>query len=160
MVPCVDGVDSLAVGLLLQEFNKLLCDSVHAAHSRDHPDFVSYTYFAVLANESLEGAVLLCDAQLLVYRVVGVLQSSCKIGLEIILVHPFALLQVLLGVADWITVLDDVLSFGSIVDEHLMSSRSILQQGDGLTIYLNHFALLHWAQANHYRVGRVNLDKA
>src|SRR5574344_463873 len=116
MVPCVDGVDSLAVGLLLQEFNKLLCDSVHAAHSRNHPDLVSYTYFAVLANESLEGAVLLCDAQLLVYWVVGVLQSSGKIGLEIILVHPFALLQVLLGVADWITILDDVLSFGSIVD--------------------------------------------
>ena len=118
------------------------------------------TRIAVLANIALEGAVLLQDVQLLIHRVVSIFQSTGKVGLEVVLVDPLTLFQVLLGMTDRVAVLDDVLAFRCIVDEHLMSSRSILQQGDGLTIYLNHFALLHWAQANHYRVGRVNLDKA
>ena len=150
MVPGVDGVNTLAACFLLQKLNELLCNTVYATHGRDYPNLVACSHFAVLTHITLEGSALIGDVQLFLHRIVGVLQSTGKIGLEIVLVNPLALLQVFLCVTDRVAVLDDVLSFGSIIDEHLVTGRSILQKGDGLAIYLNSFALLHRAQANHY----------
>ena len=160
VMPSMDGVDALAMSLVLEQFHQLLCHAIHAAHGRNYPNFVSHTYLAVLANIALEGAVLLLDVQLLIHRVVSIFQSTGKVGLEVVLVDPLTLFQVLLGMTDRVAVLDDVLAFRCIVDEHLMASRSVLQEGDVLAIHLDYIALLHGAQANHYRVGRVNLDKA
>ena len=150
MVPGVDGVNALATCFLLQKLNELLGNTVNATYGWNHPNLVTCSHFAVLAHVTLEGSALVGDVQLLFHRIVGIFQSAGKIGLEIVLVNPLALLQVFLGVTDRVAVLDDVLSFGSIVDEHLVTGRSILQKSDGLAIYLNSLALLHRAQANHY----------
>ena len=91
---------------------------------------------------------------------IGIFQRTGKVGLEIVLIHPFTLLQILLGMTDRVAILDDVLALGSIIDEHLMTSWSILQESDVLAIHFDNLALLHRTQTNHYRVGRVNLDKA
>ena len=156
----MDGVDALAACLLLEQFYQSFCHAIHAAYCRHHPYLVSYAHLAVLANVAFEGAVLVGDAKFFVHRVVGILQGTCEIGLQIVLVHPFASLQVYLCMTDRIAVFQDVGTCWCVLDEHLVSGRSILQQGDGLAIHLDSLALLHGAQANHYRVGRVNLDKA
>ena len=123
----MDGVNTFATCFFLKEFYKFLSHAVHAAHGRNYPYFVSYAYFAILANVALEGAVFLSDVQLLLYRVVGIFECTCKIGLEVVLVNPFARLEAGLCVTDRVAILQDVCTLGCIVDEHLVSCRSILQ---------------------------------
>ena len=123
----MDGVNTFATCFFLEEFYQFLSHAVYAAHGRNYPYFVSYAYFAILANVALEGAVFLGDVQLLVYRVVGIFECTCKIGLEVVLVYPFARLEIGLCVTDRVAILQDVCTLGCIVDEHLVSCRSILQ---------------------------------
>ena len=160
VVPSMDGINALAFCLLLESLNQFFRYAIHAAYGRNYPDFISYANLTVLAHVAQEGAVFLLDVQLLIYRIVSIFQSAGKVGLEVVFVDPLTLFQVFLCMSDRVTVLDDVLSFRHIIDEHFVSGRSILQEGDRLTIYFDGFALLHRAQANHYRVGRVNFDKA
>ena len=94
------------------------------------------------------------------HGVVGILQGSGKVGLEVVLVDPFALFQVFLRMADGVAVFQDIGAFRGIVEQNLVSCWSVLQQGDGLAVNLDGLALLERAEANHYRVGRVDLDKA
>ena len=123
----MDGVNTFATCFFLEEFYQFLSHAVHAAHGRNYPYFVSYAYFAILANVALEGAFFLSDVQLLVYRVVGIFERTGKIGLEVVLVNPFARLETGLCVTDRVAILQDVCTLGCIVDEHLVSCRSILQ---------------------------------
>ena len=160
VVPSVDGINAFAFCFLLELLNQFLRYAIHAAYGRNYPDLVSYTDLTVLAHVTHESAVFLLDVQLFIYRIVSIFQSAGKVGLEVILVDPLTLFQIFLSMTDRVTVLDDVLSFRRIVNEHFVSGRSILQEGDRLTIYFDGLALLHRAQANHYRVGRVNFDKA
>ena len=160
MVPCMDGINALTASLFLQKLNEFLSNTIHATYGWYYPHLVSYTYFAILAHIALEGTGFLGNVQLLIYWMIGIFQRTGKVGLEIVLIHPFTLLQILLGMTDRLAILDDVLSLGSIIDEYLMTSWSILQESDVLAIHFDNLALLHRTQTNHYRVGRVNLDKA
>ena len=123
----MDGVDAFAACFFLEEFYQLLSHAVNAAHGRNYPYFVSYAYFAILANVALEGAVFLSDVQLLVNRVVGIFERTGKISLEVVLVYPFARLETGLCMTDRVAILQNICTLGSIVDEHLVSCRSILQ---------------------------------
>ena len=160
VVPSVDGINAFAFCFLLELLYQFFRYAIHAAYGRNYPDFISYANLTILADVAQESTVFLLDVQLFIHRIVSIFQSAGKVGLEVILVDPLTLFQIFLSMTDRVTVLDDVLSFRCIVNEHFVSGRSILQEGDRLTIYFDGLALLHRAQANHYRVGRVNFDKA
>ena len=160
VMPGMDGVDALAAGLLLEKLHQFLGDAVHATYGRNHPNLVSHTDLAILADIALEGAVFLGDVEGLIDWIVCIFQRAGEVGLEVVLVDPLALFQVFLGMTDRVSILDDVRSFRCVLDEHLVTSRCVLQECNGLAVHLDGLALLHRAQANHYRVGRVDFDKA
>ena len=89
----------------------MLGNTVDASYGWYYPYFVANADVAVLALVTLECAVFLCDGQLLIYRTVGILESACKVCLEVVLVYPRSGFQGLTCVADGITVFDYVLAF-------------------------------------------------
>lgn len=126
VVPCVNSVDALALGFLLEQVDELLGNTVHTANCRNDPNLIAHTYLAILAYIALESTVLVLDVQDLLYRIVGVFQSSGKVGLEVVLVDPFSLFQVFLCMTDRVAVFQDIGSFSSIVYEDFVSCWGVL----------------------------------
>ena len=59
---------------------------------------------------------------------------------------------------DGITVFDDVLTLGGILDEDLVTGWRILVHHDLSTVHLNNVPLLFLLQTNHHAVRRINLQ--
>ena len=56
--------------------SQFLCNAVDTAHGGYYPQLIAHTYKTVLAAVSHEGAALLFDAQLFIYRLIGVFERS------------------------------------------------------------------------------------
>ena len=86
-----------------------------------------YADITVLADIALECAVLNRDAEFLINRIVCIFESSCEVGLEIVLVYPFSCLEVFDGMTDRVAILYDVLTFLLVGKKNLVTGRSVLQ---------------------------------
>lgn len=111
MVPGVNGVDAVETCLHLELLGQVLGNAVDASYGRHNPYFVAYADVAVLALVAFEGALFLGDGEFLAHGVVGVLESACKVCLEVVLVHPRSCFEGLACVADRVAVFDYVLAF-------------------------------------------------
>ena len=140
MVPGVDGVNVLASRLCQQLVNQALGNAVDAAHRGHNPYLVAHAHVAVLAAIALKGSVLVFNAKFLVDRIVCVLERTAEIGLEVVLVHPVARLQVAARMADGVAVLDDVLALLDVAQQHLVACRHVLGQYDTFAANLNDVA--------------------
>ena len=76
VVPSIDGVDALLLGLLFQFFHQPLSDAVYTAHSRYHPYLVAHTYITILTYITLKGAIFFFDGKFLVNRLVCVFERT------------------------------------------------------------------------------------
>ena len=158
MVPGIDGVDALFLGLMLQLLDESLGNAVHTTHRRHNPDLITYTDITVLSDIALKGTVLLFDAKFLAYRIISILKCTSEIGLQIVLIHPITSLQILNGMANRIAVFDDVGTLRGIFNQHFVTSGCILIQDNLLTVYLNDSTFLLGLQAYHNAVGRINFQ--
>ena len=155
----MNGVNAFAVGFLFQLCHQLFGNAVYAAHCGHNPYFVSYAHFAVGSTVATEGASFVGNVECGVNGLVGIFESSCKVGLEGVFVHPFALRHVFACMADGIAVLDDVFSLRCVNDEHLVASWHVLLNGDGVSVHVDGFALLEGAQAHYHGVGGIDFDE-
>ena len=159
VVPGMHGVDALASGLCLEGGSQAFGDAVHASHSRHYPYLVADAHLAVLAHISVEGLALMGYCQRLVHGMVFVGQRAREVGLQVVLVHPFSGLQVMHGMSDRIAVFDDVVASGGVSDEHFVTHRCVLPQGNDGAIDVDLFALGEITQAHHHTVGGVDFNK-
>ena len=60
--------------------------------------------------------------------------------------------------SDGVSVLDDVLAFVDVFDEHFVTSGCVFGQDDLLAVYVDDVALLLGCQADDDAVGRVNFQ--
>jgi hypothetical protein len=127
MMPGMNSINAVKTSLCFEFLCQLLCYAVYAANGRHNPDFVANTYITIFADIALECAVLNRDVELLIHRIVCIFESSCEVGLEVVLVYPFSSLEILGCMTDRIAVLDDILTFFLIGKKDLVSGRSILQ---------------------------------
>ena len=156
VVPGMHGVDALQAGLSLQRGCQTLGDAVDTAHGGHNPHLVAYAHLAVLAHISVEGEVVVGNVEFFIHRLVFVGQRAREVGLQVVLVHPFAGLEVVHGMSDGVAIFDDVFALGCVVDEHLVPGRCVLCQGDVFSVNVDLFSLVERAQANHYRVCRID----
>ena len=162
MVPCPDAVNILAASLFAQLLCHTLGNAVDAPNGGHNPYLVAYADIAVLAYVTLKSPLLVLDVvdvALGVHRLIGILQRSAEVRLEVVLVHPVAGLHVLTGVSDGVTILDNVLTLLDILDEYFVACGSVLVQDYLLAIDVNHFAFLLRLQADDNRVGGVNFKE-
>ena len=157
-MPCIYSVDVLLAGFLAQLVGQSFGNTIYASHGRHNPYLVAHSHVTVLSYISLEGSVLLGDIQLVVHRFVGISQRAFEIRLQVVLVHPVTRLQVGDGMSDRITIFNNVLTGRSVVDEHLVSSRSVLVKSDGFSIHFNYVTFFHCFKANHHRVSPVDFQ--
>ena len=87
---------------------------------------------------------------------IGIFKGTGEIGLQIVLIHPVASLQIYFGMSDGIAILDDVGTLGCILDQDLVSCRRVLIDGDLLAVDLNDVSLLFRLQTDYHAVGRIN----
>ena len=156
-MPGVDVIHTLLMRFALQLFHEPFGDAIHAADGRHHPDLITHTDVAVLTNITLKGAVLFLNAKFLVYRIVCVFECAGQIGLQVVLVHPVAGLQILTGVTDGIAIFDDVFSLFHVLDQYLVTCWCVLFDGNLLTVHLDNLSFFLRLQTDHYAICRINL---
>ena len=110
-------------------------DTVYTTHGGDNPYLVTDTYITVFAAVSFERQVFLRDIEVYADRIVGVIQQSGKVCLYLGFIDPASLFHGSHGMADGVTILDDILALGEIFQCHLMAGRHVFLQRDGMTVY-------------------------
>ena len=110
VMPGINRVDALFSSLLSQLGSKAFGYSVYASHCRHYPYLVSHSDVAVLTLVSHECPFLVCNIECIVYWRVCIVKGACKVGLQVVFVHPVAGFQVFDCVSDRITIFDDVLT--------------------------------------------------
>ena len=156
MVPGIDGIDTFLSCLFLQLTDQPFGNAIHTAYGWYDPYLITHTHITVLTDIAFEGAVLLRDAQFFIYGVVCVFEGTREIRLQIVLIHPVASLQIFLGMANGITIFDDVSTLGRIFDQNLMTCWCVLVDGNFLSVDLNDVSFLFRLQTDYHTVGRIN----
>ena len=72
---------------------------------------------------------------------VAIVQRTCQVGADVLVVEVRALADGVQGVADRKTILDDVLAFGNVFQSALVACGNIRQKGDPLAVHIDHLAL-------------------
>ena len=132
--------------------------AVDASQSRHYPYLIAHTHVAILTHIALKGTVLVFDGKLLINRLVSIFERAGEVGLQVILVHPVASLQVFACMTNGIAILDDVLALLHIDNEHLVTGRCVLVQYDLFPVDLDDVALVLCLQANDNRIGRIDFQ--
>ena len=153
------AVDTLELSFLGELLYQLFGYSVHAAHSGHYPYLVSYAHLAIGSLIAHKGSFLLRNVELLVYRLIAVLQSACKVGFQVVFVNPCAGLHGFLGMANGVAILDDVLALGHVFQEHFVARRNVLQHLYGLAVGFYCLTFFKRSEANYYGVGRIDFDE-
>ena len=112
--------------LLLHDAHDAFSNTVHATNRRHHPHLITDAYLTVAALIAAERAVLASYLQLLANGFVSVGERTLQIGLQVMLVHPLASLQVFASMADGVAVFDDVGALGGVADEHFVTCGRVL----------------------------------
>lgn len=63
-----DSVNACAVSLFFQLFNELVYGTVYTTYTRNNPDLVTHTHFAVFTTVTFEGQVAVLDFRELQFR--------------------------------------------------------------------------------------------
>ena len=92
---------------------------VHAAYAGNDVNLVANTRTAVLTDKAPKG--LTCGGKGLSTEMVAVLHILVQMGAQIVGVHPLPCLDVLSGPANDLTVLDDKVAFGNIMQSQLVT---------------------------------------
>ena len=158
-MPRINGVDALAACLAAQFLDESLSDAIDAANGRHYPYLITHANVAVLADITIKGSVVVLDVKFFVDRTICVLERTRQIGLEIVLIHPIASLQILLGVADGITVFDDVSTLWRILDQHFMPCGRVLINDNLTAIDIDDVTLFFRLQTDYDRVCRIDFQK-
>ena len=87
--------------------------------------------------------------------VVCVFQQPGQVGLDIVFIHPVPLLLRFPGVADGISVFNDVFAFRKIFQCEFVSGRNILVQGDSLSVHREFFTGRECCDSHCNIVGRL-----
>ena len=104
---------------------------VHTAHGGNNPDLVADTRPAVRAQEAHKGTLLPRLLPLFCQNgFISVLQQIPQSGFEIVGVNPSAGPDILLRIADTVSVFDDAAALRDIENRHLMPCRYLLQGRD------------------------------
>ena len=111
MMPGMNSINAVETSLCFKTFCQLLCYAVYTADSRNNPNLIAYADITILADVALERAVLNRDAEFLINRIVCIFESSCEVGLDVVLVYPFSSLEILGCMTDRIAVFNDILTF-------------------------------------------------
>ena len=106
-----DGIYPFSFRFTAQAFGQLSDDAVNATYSRDNPDFISYADITIFTAVTFKSEVFMRDIQSNLSRMVGILQQSGKISLDIRFIHPVSLFFCHTGMTDRVAVLDYVLAF-------------------------------------------------
>ena len=158
IIVCIrhDSVHSLTTRFLTELLGKLVGNAVHTAYSRDNPDFIADTHITVFAAVSLEGTVLMGDAQLYIHGIVGVIKQSGKVGLDLFLIDPVSLFDGYLCMSDGVTILDYLISFGKILQRDFVSGRDIFGYGDSYAVYGDGLTGLEFRYGYSHIISRVD----
>ena len=159
VMPSMYSINAVKTSLFFEFLCQLFCNAVYTTDSRNNPNLVSYAYVTVLADISLESAVLNRNVEFLINGIVCIFKCSCKIGLEVVLVYPFASLEILGSMTDRVAILYNVLAFFLVCEKNLMSGRSILQQLYFLVSVGYYLTSLHSSETYNHRVSRVDFQK-
>ena len=155
---CHDCVHAFALCLTAQAFRQLVDDAVYTAHRGDNPYLVAHSHITVFAAITFEGQVLVRNIQIHFGGIVCIFQQSGKIGLDVVFVHPVALLLSGAGVADGITVFNHIFAFRKILQRELVPGRNIFVQDDFLAVYYELFTCRQCHNGHCNVIGRINFQ--
>lgn len=155
-----DAVDTFSTGLRIKAIYNLLDDTVDTAYSGYYPNFISYTGLAVRTEIAFESTFATFAMTFLDWFPlhVGIVELTFEIGLDVMVVEERAESNVMLGMSDGETILDDVLTLPDVLECKLMPCRDVGNQGENDPIYIYLMTLLQRADSHSNIVGRVDFN--
>ena len=157
-MPGMDGINAVFMCLFLQLLYQSFGNAVDATYGRHNPNLITYTYIAILSYIALKGAVFFFYVKFLVYRLIRVFKCAREVGLQIVLIHPVASLQVFLCMTNRIAVFYDICTLRGIFYKYLVPSGRVLVQDNLTAIHLNDGSFLLGLQTYNNAVGRINFQ--
>lgn len=142
-------------------FDNLFDDTVDATYGRDDPDLVADAYLAIGTNIALEGELLtrwFIFLQSLDVDV-AVVKRSGKVGLDILVIEIGTLLDGVTSMANGEAVLDDVLTFGKVLECALVTCGYVGNKGNLLTVNIDNCTFLQRLECYENVVGRIDFQE-
>jgi hypothetical protein len=121
-----------AADFVAESANQLLANAVYAAHGGNNPYLVAYAYLPVGAAETAERALLTGFGYFYEGRGVTIVKQTFEVGLDAAMVDHCACLCGTGNMPDREAVLDDVLSFGKVAQDNLVSAGDVAEEFNAL----------------------------
>ena len=147
-------VEVRAVALGLDPLGDGLGLAVDAPDRRHDPQLVADAHRVVLAEVTHDLDVALRIVDVVDLGRIGILQVVAEVGFEVVGMDPGTGDHGLGGVADGITVLDDILALGDVAQSELVTAGDGLAQGDAHAVDVERFAGLQIVGEGHGDVVR------
>ena len=114
-----------ATKTLISFSNNSIRNTIYTTNSINNPNFISDTNFAIFTNIAHK-SIFSSNRNIFKFWIVSVFKCRTKVSLYIVRMYPFASLNVLCSMTNWIAILNDVFPFFNVNKGHFMAPVDIV----------------------------------